>query len=134
MIRKNRSSVNEGIQANVVKADVLAVGRGAKAVKMVLADADRKEILAAVGNIHQELGKLNLDKPHLDDVKRHAEELERTVTQKQVSPEEVEGSLGMLVRKLKQVGVAVKEVAGLISPIQTIAGLLHLSLSSLGLI
>jgi hypothetical protein len=134
MTRKNRSSVNEGIQANVVKADVLAVGRGAKAVKMVLADADRKEILAAVGNIHQELGKLNLDKSHLDDVKRHAEELERTVTQKQASPEEVEGSLGMLIKKLKQLGVAVKEVAGLISPIQTIAGLLHLSLSSLGLI
>jgi ABC-type transporter Mla subunit MlaD len=133
MKMKNRPSVNEGIQANVVKADVLAVGRGARAVNTVLAESDRQEILTAVRSLQQELGKLNLDKPHLEAVMQHAEELKRNVAQKQPSPEQVQGSLGTLITKLKQVGVVVKEVSGLVSPIQTIAGLLHLSLSSLGL-
>lgn len=133
MKMKNRPSANEGIQANVVKAEVLAVGRGAKAVKTVLAESDRQEILTAVHSLQQELGKLKLDKPHLEAILQHAEELKSSAAQKQPSPEKVQGSLGMLITKLKQVGVVVKEVSGLISPIQTIAGLLHLSLSSLGL-
>ncbi len=133
MTRKNHSTSNEGIQANVVKADVLAVGRGAQAVKMVLRESDREDILTAVGEIRRELGALKLEKAYEEEVQRHAQELERAATKKNASPAEVKGALGGLLEKLKQAGVIVSEVAGLVSPIQTIAGLLHLTLSSFGL-
>ena|SRR5215471_10069050 len=133
MTGKNRSASNEGIQANVVNADVLAVGRGAKAVKVVLSESDRQDLLTAVGEIRRELEALKLEKAHAEEVQRHAEELEHAATKKDASPAEVKSVLSGLLEKLKQAGVVVKEVAGLVSPIQTIAGLLHLTLSSLSL-
>jgi hypothetical protein len=134
MKKERRSASNEGIQANVVNADVLAVGRGAHAIKMVLAEADRKQILEAVGQIHQELEHLNLSKPEVDVLKGHAEDLKQTVIKEDANPKEVEGALGKFIERLKQVGVVVKETAGLVAPIHTIASLLHLSLTSLGLL
>ena len=133
MTRKNRSASNEGIQANVVNADALAVGRGAKAVKVVFSESDREDILTAVSEIRRELEALKLGKAHSDDLQRHADELEHAATKKDASPAEVKSLLSGLLEKLKQAGVVVKEVAGLVSPIQTIAGLLHLTLSSFGL-
>jgi hypothetical protein len=134
MTKQLQTTVNEGIQANVVKADVLAVGRGAKAVKTVFAEGDRKALLEAVAQIHNELDRLNLDPSHRQEVKRHATELERSVTSKQANPKEIEGALGKFIGKLKELGVIVKEAAGLVAPIRVIAGLLHVSLSSLGVI
>jgi hypothetical protein len=133
MSTKKRSGGNEGIQANSVVGDVIAVGRGAQAVKMVFAETDRKEMLAAVGKIREELEGLKLDRAQLEEVKEHAQELEHEVAQKQPNPQKVGGALETLVGKLKQVGVAVTEVAGLVTPIKTIAGLLHLTMASLGL-
>jgi hypothetical protein len=59
--KQRRAAVNEGIQANTVTGDVIAVGRGAQAHKTVMAESDRRQLLEAVGTLHQELDKLNVD-------------------------------------------------------------------------
>ena len=133
MTKQNRTGANEGIQANVVKADVVAVGRGARAVKVMLSEGGRRELLEAVSKIHRELDKLDLSRQQQDEVKQHAAEIERMVTRKQADPKEAEGTLGKFVKKLQEVGVIVKETTGLLAPLRTIAGLFHLSLTSLGL-
>jgi predicted metal-dependent RNase len=132
MTKNQESPSNEGIQASVVNADVLAVGRNAQAVKTVLGNADRTKLMEAVAKIDQELELLFVNRPDLRDLRDNAKELARTVNHEVVDPQQVEGTLGRLISKLKEGGVIVKEVAGLIAPIQAIGGLLHLSLAGLG--
>jgi phosphotransacetylase len=131
--KQHRATVNEGIQANTVTGDVIAVGRGAQAHKTVLGEGDRRQLLEAIDQLHQELNKLNVGSVRRDELKQHASEIEQIVTAKQSNPKEVEGVLGRFVQKLKEVGVIVKDVAGLVAPLQTIAALFHVSLASLGL-
>ena len=113
--------------------DVIAVGRGAQAHKTVMAESDRRQLLEAVDKLHHELDKLNVDSTSRNELKQHASEIEQVVSAKQSDPKEVEGALGRFVQRLKEVGVIVKDVAGLVAPLQTIVGLFHLSLASLGL-
>ncbi len=134
MTRQRGASGNEGIQANTVTADVIAVGRGARATKTVLADGDRKQLLEALGKIQTEVDKLNLDAAQRDEIKQHAAQVERTLTVKQPDPVAAQGALQKFVGKLKTVGVIVNDAAGLVAPLHTIAGLLHLSLSAIGLV
>jgi hypothetical protein len=131
--KQRRTTVNEGIQANTVTADVIAVGRGAQAHKTVLAENDRRKLVEAVDKIRHELDNLNLDALHRDEIKQHASDIEHAVTAKQTDPKEVEGALGRFVDKLKTFGVVLKDAAELVAPLHTIAGLFHVSLASLGL-
>jgi hypothetical protein len=134
MTKKRWQGANEGIQANVVKADVLAVGRGAQAIKSVLSDSDRKDLVGAVAQLTQQVKSLNLDKVQVEELSKHAHEIERAVAKPRVDPKEVQSAMGKFLDHLKQVGVALKEVAGFVAPIETMAKLLHISLSSLGLV
>jgi hypothetical protein len=134
MTRKSSPGGNEGIQANVVKADVLAVGRGARAVKTVLASSDQKELLAAVAKLNQHLQSLAIDKAQLQELSKHTEQIREAVSKPQVDSTEVQGAAAKFVQRLKEVGVAVKEMAGFVAPLRTIGGLLHISLTTLGLL
>jgi len=133
MTRQPRGTANEGIQANTVTADVIAVGRGAEAHKIVLAESDRKQLLQAVGTLHSEVDKLNLQTADRNELKQHASEIQNAVTAKESNPKQVEGALGRFVQKLKEVGIILKDVAELVAPLRTIAGLMHLPLVKLGL-
>jgi len=100
--KQHRATVNEGIQANTVTGDVIAVGRGAQAHKTVMAESDRRQLLEAVDKLHQEIDKLNVDSARRDELKQHASEIEQVVTAKQSHPKEVEGALGRFVQRLKR--------------------------------
>jgi signal recognition particle subunit SEC65 len=134
MTKKPQASSNEGIRASTVIADVLAVGRNARAEKTVIEQADRKKLSEAVARLDQELESLAVRNPQLADIRENAQELSRSTSQDEVDPRHVQGVLGRLASKLKEGGVVVKEVAGLIAPIKAIAGVLDLSLIGLGLL
>jgi hypothetical protein len=130
---RQRSNVNEGIQANNVTADVLAVGRGAKAVKTVHGNTDTEKLLAAMSAVRAQLDNLPLTKPQRDAVEQHAQDFERIAASKPANSPETQGAFAKFMEKLKDVGIAVKETADLVAPIKTIAGLVHLSLVAFGL-
>jgi len=129
MKRSKSASVNEGIQANTVQADVLAVGRGAKAVKVVLADADRRELFEAIAELRRGLQILNLQKPVRDAIQSDVAQIEDAARTKETDATRVGGFLHSLVGRLEQVGILVKEASSLVAPIKAIASLLHLSLA-----
>lgn len=128
-----RSIPNEGIQADTVTADVLAVGRGAKAVKTVHGNAESEKLLAAVQSLRSQLDNLPLTKPQRDDLDQHAQTLEHVASSKPANSPEAQSAFAKFLDKLKDVGVVVKETAELVAPIKTIAALVHLSLTALGL-
>jgi hypothetical protein len=134
MTKNREQGHNEGIQANVVKADVLAVGKGARAVKIVLSGSERENLLDAVAKLSQQIQSLGLEKGQIELLSRHAQDIKEAVNKPQVDSTEVQGVMEKFIKHLKQVGVAVKEMAGFVAPLQTIGGLLHISLSSLGLL
>jgi hypothetical protein len=129
----NRQRSNEGIQANNVTADVLAVGRGAKAVKTVQGNADMEKLLAAMSAVRSQVDNLPLTKPQRDAVEEHAKNFESVAASKAANSPETQGAFKKFLEALKEVGIAVKETADLVAPINTIAGIIHLSLVALGL-
>lgn len=133
MSPRRSTSTNEGIQADTVTADVLAVGRGAKAVKTVHGNADSEKLLAAVRSLRSQLDNLPLTKSQRDDLDQHAQTLEHVASSKPANSPEAQSAFAKFLDKLKDVGVVVKETAELVAPIKTIAGLVHLSLAVLGL-
>ena len=132
MSPRRSTSVNEGIQADTVTADVLAVGRGAEAVKTVHGNAESEKLVAAVQSLRSQLDNLSLTKPQRDELDQHAQALEHVASSKPANSPEAQSAFAKFLDKLKDVGVVVKETAELVAPIKTIAGLVHLSLTALG--
>jgi hypothetical protein len=125
------TSINEGIQATTVNADVLAVGRGAKATKVVHA-SDQVELLNAVRNLERALAGMSLSDSAKQAVQKDCSKMKEAVQKKQPNSRQVGTLLQHLTRRLKTTGVIIKDVAGLIGPIEKIAGIVHLTLASLG--
>ena len=128
-----RGSINEGIQADSVSAEVLAVGRNAKATKIVKSAADSQKLLDALSELRQGLESLNLNAPAAAAVQEDVTTLENTIKQDQPDKPEVESILRGIAGKLKMVGIVLSEVIALSSPVSKIAAILSLSLKSIGL-
>ena len=129
----NRSG-NEGIQADSVKADVLAVGRGAKALKIVKSDADILELAKAISELRKELEKLNMNGTARAAVEEDIAALETEAGKRPSDPQEMGNLLQRIAGKLKMVGVVVTEVGSLSESMRKLAELVGLSLKSLGLL
>jgi hypothetical protein len=99
-------TVIEGIQADSVTADVMAVGRGAKATKVVIGSSEETKALAdAVEALRAGLDTLDLDAEQRGVVDEDVEALEGAVKQEQLDVDKVGGALRNLQSKLKMVGV-----------------------------
>lgn len=126
-----RAQVNEGIQANTVTADVLAVGRGATATKNI--SGSSPDVMKAIGELRTAIEALNLQ-PH---AKAAIDEDLRTIdAAAQASPPEPERgghALQNLAGKLKMVGIVLAEVVALSEPARKIAEMLQVPLRALGL-
>ena len=125
------TSTNEGIQATTVKAEVLAVGRNAKATKVVNA-SDQAELLNAIRDLEKGLSGIGLSDSVRRAVQKDHSKLKEATQKKQPDQGEVATILQRLTKRLKGAGVIIKDVAGLIGPIEKIAGIVHLTLASLG--
>jgi hypothetical protein len=129
--KKQPKQVIEGIQANTVTAEVLAVGRGAQASKYSAGNA--QDLAKAIENLRAGLEGLNLQPQAKEAIKEDLGELHAAAEGKQPQSDRAGRALQNLSGKLKMVGVVLSEVVSLSEPIRQIAGLLHIPLHILGL-
>lgn len=133
MTSSKSASVNYGIQANSVTSEVTAVGENAKAVKLVKG-GEQRELLKAISELESAIAKLNLPQPNRQELQGHVSDLVSAAKQDESHSERVGRILQHITNGLKSAGVAVKEIADLIGPIQKIAGVAHLGMAALGLV
>jgi hypothetical protein len=124
---QRRSSGNEGIQANNVKADVLAVGRGARASKTVLRGGDDQKLAAAIADLRSAIDALDLAAPAKRSIAADINRLEKPAETSQPGPDVRGKTLERIISKLKTAGVVVGQTAAVIEPIKTIAAALKLA-------
>jgi len=128
---KPARQVNEGIQATNVSADVMAVGRGAQAIKYSPGDA--QQLAKAIEQLRAGLEGLNLQPHAKEAIKEDLAELHAATESKKPEPDRAARALQGLLGKLKMVGVVLSEVVSLSEPVRHIAGLLQIPLHLLGL-
>lgn len=127
-------TVIEGIQAETVQADVMAVGRGAKASKVVMGgDVDKQKLAKAFEELRQALNSLNLNATQQQLVEDDVHKLEE-VTQKQPPDAQEAGSLlKSIVDKIKMAGIVLTEAVAFANAVRKLTELLGASLGGLGL-
>lgn len=129
--KPRQAQVNEGIQANNVSAEVIAVGRGAKAHKST--SGSSQDLTKAIDQIRSALQALNLQ-PHAKAVISDDLATLHTIAQSnQPDPERARHALQSLAGKLKMVGVVLSEAVALSEPVRKVAELLRIPLHMLGL-
>lgn len=125
-----KASVNEGIQANSVTTEVLAVGRGAKAVK-IMNTIRSEEIAANLTQLRNAINGLDIDHTTHEAVSEDLNRLVIATSNKQPDKDEIEGLLQSVARKLKGVGVVLSEAISLSGPISKIANLVGIAVNSI---
>jgi hypothetical protein len=125
-------SKNEGIQGNV-QADVVAVGKGAQAVKVVHEAFDRGALQAALRQMRAEIAGLQLSPLEHETLQHDLGHLDEQVKAPEPDRDRIGGLLAGLAAKLKLVGVVLTEGVGLGESFKKISVLLHLSLKALGI-
>jgi hypothetical protein len=121
-----RSQVNQGIQANTVTADVLAVGSHATAHKTVGAAPQQEEVSRLVAQLSAGLAALNLQSHAKKAVEADVNSLHAATQAPQPQPERVAAIMENLTGKLKMIGVLVSEAAAVGEPLRKIAELFHI--------
>lgn len=126
-VRRPRShGGNEGIQANSVRADVLAVGHGARAVKTTAAEG---ELVKAVADLQRAIDALQVRQTVAGELTA----VVAAAAAPQPKAEEVGTAVAGLVDKLKRAGMVVGEMAAMIDPLTKIASVLRLPLAYFGI-
>jgi hypothetical protein len=118
---------NEGIQAQTVQADVMAVGRGASASKHV-ESVDGTALQQAVADLRTAVAQLMLAAPAKQALDEDVNEIERAVGPPAPNRDKAAQHLEKLGGKLKMVGQVMDQVAALRDPAMRIADLLQLPL------
>jgi hypothetical protein len=124
------SSGNQGIQANTVTAEVMAVGYRAQATKTVTA-ADRDSLARAISQLGETIDRLGLAPAPRALLEKEVKGLTEAASGPSPDPAKAKTHLEAIVDKLGMVGTIVKDVAGLVEPMSKIAGLLHIPLAFL---
>lgn len=114
---------NYGIQANNVTADVMAVGAGAKASKVIRSSGSQGEIQALISELHERLAQLPLQPAAKESLGEELNALKEAASNSQPQPDRVGGILRNLSGKLKMVGVLLTDSAALAEPIKKIASI-----------
>lgn len=127
------TGTNEGIQANTVVAEVQAVGKGAKAEKIVYGSPQREALDRAVADLTAALAALKLPAPAAAEVRGDVEALQEATRTETPDKDRVGGLLTSLAGKLKLVGIVLSETIGLGEPLKKIAELMQIPLGKLGI-
>ena len=125
--RTTPASVNEGIQANTVKADVLAVGRNARATKQVWSRTDLKALQNVMRELRHGIDVLRLPPERQKAVAVELDALDHIAKSPSPDADQAERSLSSLARKLKAAGIVLAETVALSEPIGKISALLRLA-------
>jgi hypothetical protein len=131
--RKHDAAGNQGIQANAVTADVLAVGRNATAHKQVTMGATPQELLQAVAQLRSALEGLALPGPAKQVLADDIKALTAATSAAKPNSANIQLHLKSLSDKLKMVGLVMKDVTQLWEPAENIAKLAMIPLHLVGL-
>jgi hypothetical protein len=123
-------SQNAGIQANIVQADVLAVGYGAQATKHSTA-GDPEALARAVAQLREAIDGLALQPAAREVLERDVHGLAAAASLERPDANKAQIHLEGIADKLKMVGVVLTEVVGLVDPATRIANLLRIPLAFL---
>jgi DNA polymerase II large subunit len=124
-------TIIEGIQAETVQADVLAVGHRAKAFKTVASNEQTQQLIKVIGELRRGLDSLNLNTTQRKVVEEDVQKLEDVAKKGKPDPKEAGSLLQSIVSKLKMAGVVLKEALALSEPIGKIAALFGIALKGL---
>jgi len=127
----NNSSENRGIVAHTVSADVMAVGEGAHAIKTVHAE-NGEALRAQVDALRAAIDALNLPSPQRTALEEDVAGLSEAAGPKPDS-DKARTHLRSICDKLKMVGIATRDVAGLVESMRRIANILLIPLHFLGI-
>lgn len=121
---------NEGIQANNVTAEVIAVGRRAVAYKG--SGQNSKKLAKAVDEFKAAIDALQLQPHTKASISKDLKDISAAHPRQPV-PEEAGHALENIASKLKAAGVVLSEAVALSEPARKIAELLQIPLHMLGL-
>jgi hypothetical protein len=124
---------NQGIQANTVSAEVLAVGTRATAHKQMTVGATPQELLQAVAQLRSALEGLTLPAPAKQVLADDIKALTAATSAAKPDGADIQSHLKSLSDKLKMVGLVMKDVTGLWEPAKKIAELAMIPLHLVGL-
>jgi hypothetical protein len=123
--------INQGIQANTVHADVIAVGPGAKAIKY---SSGERELLEALNRLRAAVDTLDLRPGVRARVDEDLGVLQEIAEKKGPdNPNRGAMTLRRLADELKTVGVVLSGAVSIAEPVRKIAELLRVPLHMLGL-
>ncbi len=134
MKRPNKTEmaqVNMGIQAENVRAEVIAVGPNARALKNT--PEESRSVLKTIEQLKLALEALNLQPQVTADIAEDLASLHEMARGKHTEPERAGSIMQSLATRLKEVGIVVSEVVALSGPLGKIADWLRVSLHTLGM-
>ena len=107
-MKREKRSVNKGIQARNVTADVLAVGDKAQAIKSVTS-VEREDLSKVISDLRQAIAELNLNENARTVVEEDVNKLESAIKKEQPDKTEVGGLLQSISGKLRMLGVVLSD-------------------------
>ena len=132
--KTTQRTTNEGIQGNVT-ADVLAVGRNARATKTVtISSQGRAEMDDAIARLNKAIAAMQVPPAAQRALKEDVSRLQSAVSEPEPDHAKVGSILENIAGKLKMVGDITKSTVEIFEPLGKIAGLFHLSLAAIGLL
>jgi hypothetical protein len=119
-------STNEGIQGSVT-AEVVAVGRGARATKVV--NSEQSEATdKAVAELRAAIEKLTISPDLSREVSKSLHAIDTEARKDRADAGHVKSHLGAILGALKTAGVVAADIAAIAGPIKTIATLFGITL------
>jgi len=131
--RRHDTAGNQGIQANTVTADALAVGTHATATKQVTIGETPQAFLQAIAQLRSALDGLGLPAPAKHVLADDIEKLTAATTTPKPDSARIQSHLKSFCDKLRMVGVVIKDVTELWEPVKKIAERAIIPLHLLGL-
>lgn len=131
--KKPASPVNEGIQANIVRADVLAVGSGAQASKISIDQGSSTAFVEALSSLRSAIEARLPASEGRKELEAVLNKLD-LIASKKAPAEDAPGALQTFIEKLRKIGIVIAEVADIAEPLKRIASLLGMSLGAIGLL
>jgi hypothetical protein len=117
---------NEGIIANRIVADVVAVGRRATARKNVVIQSERRtELLAAVRALQRSIASLKLASPARTTLRDEVQKVEASVKAKTLEKPKLLGMLETIANQVKSLGALGGGAVAVFESIKKISDLLH---------
>jgi hypothetical protein len=120
---------NRGIQAGSFRAEVVAVGAGARATQVRSAGSSERQIRTVLDKIRKMVSAARASAPQREEIAKHVSALEESVGSLPAAPRRAESALARLSGVLDTVDKGASLINKLSGPIKTLCTLVGASFS-----